>query len=299
LQYTYITSLNVLRMLLITGATGHIGAAVLQQLLKTTAASQLAGLVRDPAKATDLQAQGISIRQGDYRDPASLERAMQGIDKVLLVSGGGDDDGLQQHYNVVDAAKKAGVRCIAYTGRVLKDPATLVNQLMVRHFQTEDYIKASGLNYVLFRNILYMDVVPLFVGPQVLESGIHLPAGEGRVSFALRSDMGEAIANVLAEGDCENRTYSFTNVESYSFAEVAAALSELSGKDVRYTAIDDATFATQMKARGVPDQQIQFTLGFLTDIRNGQESAVSPELEQALGHAPTPLKAGLKTLFAL
>jgi len=286
-------------MLLITGATGHIGSAVIQQLLTKTDASQLAGLVRDPSKAADLQDQGVSIRQGDYRDPASLDRAMQGIDTVLLVAGGSNPDGLQQHYNVVDAAKKAGVQCIAYTGRALHNRDTLANQLMVRHFQTEDYIKASGLKYALFRNILYMDTLPQFVGPQVFESGINLPAGEGRVSFALRSEMGEAIANVLAEGNCENRTYTFTNDETYSFADVAAALSELSGKDVRYTAIDDATFTTRMQERGTPHGTIQFILRFITDIKHGQESEVNSELEQALGRKPASLKEGLKTLFNL
>ena len=286
-------------MFLITGATGHLGSTVIQQLLTKIAPDQIAGLARDAAKAADLQAQGVDIRLGDYNDPAALERAMQGIDMVLLISGGGDDDGLQQHHNVVDAAKKAGVQCIAYTGRALKSPDTLANQHMVRHFHTEDYIKASGLKYVLFRNILYMDVLPLFVGPQVFDSGINLPAGEGRVSFALRSDMGKAIANVLAEGDCENRIYTFTNTETYSFADVAAALSDLSGKEVRYTVLDDATFAAGMKARGVPEARIQFTLGFLTDIKNGQESEVNPELEQALGRKPASLKEGLKTLFNL
>ncbi|QNE39453.1 SDR family oxidoreductase [Hymenobacter sp. NBH84] len=286
-------------MILITGATGHIGTAVIQQLLTKIDANQVAGLVRDAAKATHLQELGIDIRLGDYDNPAALERAMQGIDKVLLVSGGGDDHGLQQHYNVVDAAKKAGVSCIAYTGRALQDRDTLANDLMVRHFQTEDYIKASGLHYVLFRNILYMDTLPQFVGPAVFASGIHLPAGEGRVSFALRSDMGEAIANVLAEGDCENRTYTFTNTETYSFADVAAALSELSGKEVRYTALDDETFAAQMKARNVPETVTRFVLGFMTDIKHGQESAVSNELQQVLGRKPTALKEGLKTLFSL
>ncbi|UOQ77369.1 NAD(P)H-binding protein [Hymenobacter sp. 5516J-16] len=156
-------------MILITGATGHIGSAVLEQLLRKLPASQLAALVRDEAKATHLKAQGVDIRVGDYRNVASLDQAMRGITKVLLVSGGADEDGLQQHYNVVDAAKKAGVGCIAYTSRALREPATLVNQLMERHFRTEDYIRASGLPYLLFRNILYMDTLPQFVGRRCLK----------------------------------------------------------------------------------------------------------------------------------
>ena len=110
---------------------------------------------------------------------------MNSVYKVLLISGGDADNGLQQHQNVVDAAKKAGVKCIAYTGRSLKDRSTLVNVLMNRHFLTEDYIKASGLSYVLFRNVLYMDVLPQFVGgDKVFDTGTHLPAGDGKVAYA-------------------------------------------------------------------------------------------------------------------
>ncbi|UOQ71005.1 SDR family oxidoreductase [Hymenobacter cellulosilyticus] len=286
-------------MILVTGATGHLGTAVLHTLLQRTAPSRLAALVRDEHKAADLKAQGVTIHQGNYDDLASLERAMQGVEKVLLISGGGEDEALQQHYNVVDAAKKAGVRCLAYTSRALRDPHTLVNQLMERHFQTEAYIQASGLPYVLFRNILYMDVLPLFTGPRVLETGIQLPAGAGRVAYALRSEMGEAIANVLLTGPCDNRIYHFTGAESYSFTDVAAALTAASGMDVTYAPAESAVFAAQMQERGVPELAVQRTLGFLTDIKNGQEADVSPELEAILGRKPTGLTEGVKMLYNL
>ncbi|MGY2131144.1 SDR family oxidoreductase [Hymenobacter sp. HD11105] len=286
-------------MILITGATGHLGSAVLQTLLQKTAATQLAAFVRDEHKAADLQAQGVSIRVGSYDDIASLDRAMQSVEKVLLISGGGEDDALQQHYNVVDAAKRAGVRCLAYTGRALKDPSTLVNQLMVRHFQTEDYIQASGLNYILFRNILYMDTLPLFTGPRVFETGIRLPAGQGRVAYALRSEMGEAIANVLLENTCDNRTYHFTGSEAYSFDDVAAALTAASGKPVAYTPIEQGTFAASMQERGVPELAIERTAGFMADIKQGQETEVSPQLETILGRKPTSLTEGVKLLYKL
>ncbi|UPL51047.1 SDR family oxidoreductase [Hymenobacter sublimis] len=286
-------------MILITGATGHIGSAVLEQLLRKLPASQLAALVRDEAKATHLKAQGVDIRGGDYRDPASLEQAMQGISKVLLVSGGGDEDGLQQHCNVVDAAKKAGVGCIGYTSRALREPATLVNQLMERHFQTEDYIRASGLPYLLFRNILYMDTLPQFVGPQVFEKGIQLPAGQGRVAFALRRDQGEAIANVLADDSCQNRILTFTGAATYSFADVAQALTELSGRPVEYTPVEEPEFMARLRTQGLPEVAVERITGFLTDIKNGQESTVTAELADWLGRPPTPLKEGVKEIFKL
>ena len=284
-------------MILITGATGQLGGAVIQQLLTKTPASQIAAFVRDAGKAAGLQEKGVSIRVGTYDDVDSLNHAMQGIEKVLLIAGGDAANALEQHQNVVDAAKKAGVKCIAYTGRSLKDPGTLVNQLMNRHFQTEDYIKESGLRYILFRNILYMDVLPMFVGQQVFDTGINVPAGSGEVAFALRSEMGEAIANVLLEGDCDNRTYNFTGAEAYSFYDVAQALSELSGKEVTYTPIEPAEFEERMKSRGIPEFMIPRMVGFITDIKNGQEESVSSDLENKIRRKPTTLKEGCKILF--
>ena len=286
-------------MILITGATGHLGKAVIQTLLKKMPASQIAALVRDESKAADLKDKGVNIYVGSYDGTDSLDKAMQGIEKVLLISGGDAANALQQHMNVVDAAKKAHVHCIAYTGRYLKDRNTLANQLMKRHFQTEDYIKESGMNYTLFRNILYMDAIPQFVGEKVFDAGINLPAGEGRVAFALRSEMGEAIANALSETGCDNRIYNFTGSESYSFSDVAAALTEVSGKNVHYTAIEPTAFEEQTKQRGLPDAVIQRILHFITDIKNGQESSVSTDLENILGRKPASLKEGLKTFYNL
>jgi NAD(P)H dehydrogenase (quinone) len=285
--------------ILITGASGHLGTAVIAHLLELMPTENIVGLVRNPQKGEPLQAQGLETRLGDYDDTDSLARAMQGIDKVLLISGGETENALQQHCNVVDAAQKAGVSGIAYTGRSLKDPQNLANRLMIRHFQTEAYIQASGLKYVLFRNALYLDVIPGFVGKQVFERGIQLPAGEGKVAFALRSEMGKAIARVLAQTDCDNRTYTFTGNEACSFKDVAAALSRLSERQVAYTPLESAEYTIRMKSLGLPEGLIQKLCGFLEDIQNSQEDTVSSDLAEVLGYTPTALEAGLKQLYAL
>jgi NAD(P)H dehydrogenase (quinone) len=287
-------------MILVTGATGQLGTAVVNNLLEKTSANQIAALVRDESKASALKGKGVDIRFGSYDDTASLDKAMQGIETVLLIAGTDEENRLRQHRNVVDAAKKTGVQCIAYTSRSLKDRNTLTNKLMEGHFQTEDYIKECGLNYVLFRDVLYMDTIPQFVGGEkVFETGIYLPTGQGRVPFALRSEMGEAIAHVLLESDRSNRIYTLTSSESYSFDDVAATLTDLSGKAVGYTQIEKSAFEAQMKERGVPEMMIERVTGFLTDIKNGQEEEISPDLENLLGRKPASLREGLKVLFNL
>jgi NAD(P)H dehydrogenase (quinone) len=286
-------------MILVTGATGKLGTAVVHQLLKKTSANQIAALVRDESKAADFKARGVDIRLGSYDDISSLEQAMQGVEKVLLIAGTDEENRVRQHQQVIAAAKKAGVGCVAYTSRTLKDRSTMANKLMEGHFQTEDYLKASGLGYAIFRNVLYMDALPQFVGEKVFESGIHSPVGGGKVPYALRSEMGEAIANWLVEGKCENKSYYLTGSEAYSFDDVARTLSTLSGREVKYTPVEAATFGEGMKERGTPDVIVQRVIGFLTDIKNGQEDEVSPELEQLLGRKPASLHEGLKALFNL
>lgn len=287
-------------MILITGATGYLGSAVINFLLKKLSASKIAALVRDESKAADLKEKGVVVRVGNYEDVASLDKAMQGIESVLLIASNDEENRLRQHRSFVDAAKKAGVNCFAYTSRNLKDRNALVNRLMEEHFQTEDYIKASGMSYRIFRNALYMDTIPQFVGGEkVFETGINLPAGDGRVAYALRSEMGEAIANVLAEDSCSNRIYKFTGSETYTFDDVAAALTDLPGKQVKYTPAEKSSFEAQMKQRGTPEPVIEKVVGFITGIKNGQEAEVTSELENLLGRKPASLQEGLKTLFKL
>lgn len=163
-------------MILVTGATGHLGTAVIRRLLKKTSANQIAALVRDESRAADLKEKGVNICVGNYDDTASLDKAMQGIEKVLLIAGTDEENRIRQHQNVVNSAKKLGVKFIGYTSRNLKDRNTLVNKLMGGHFQTEDYIIENGLNYAIFRNVLYLDTIPQFVGGEkVFETGIKLP----------------------------------------------------------------------------------------------------------------------------
>lgn len=287
-------------MILITGATGKLGDKVIETLIKNKIpAAEIAALVGDENKAASLKEKGVNIRIGEYDDKPSLDAAMKGIDKVLLVSGGNAANGLEQHHNVVDAAKKAGVKCIAYTSHCLKDRTTLVNNIMIRHFETEDYVMASGLNYIIFRNILYMDSMLMLIGKKVLEQGVMIPAGDGRVSYALRSDEAEAIGNVLATKECSNRIYNFTGIETYSFYDVAEAISQLSGKNISYKPITLETYRANTKELGVPEHVMKIMALFMTDIKNGQGSTLSTDLEEALGRKPTDLKAGLKLLLNL
>jgi len=290
---------QIIMQILVTGATGNLGSAVIETLLKNIPAQNIYALVREEEKISEIKAKGINVFQGDYDNVSALKSAMANVDTVLLISAGDQGDRMQQHRNVIDAAKKSGVENIAYTSRAMRNREILAHQLMEEHFLTEDYIKASGLNYTIFRNTLYMDVLPIFVGKQVFEKGIFQPAGDGKVAFALRKEMGEAMANVMSNEACENKTYKFTNNEAYSFYDIAKALTTLSGKEVKYHPVDISTFQEGMRPTGIPEPMLQKVVEFNTDIKNRQEDEITNDLENKLGRKPTTLKEGLKTLFGL
>lgn len=286
--------------ILVTGATGQLGKTVVETLIKKISPQQINVLSRKEEKIEELKAQGFNTFVGSYEDITALEKAMLGVDTVLLISSGDQGNRMQEHKNVINSAKKCGVKNIAYTSRALRDRTTLANKLMKEHFETEDYIIDSGLNYIIFRNTLYMDVLPQFIGGNMaLEKGIFQPAGYGKVAFALRNEMGEAMAKVLLSDDFENKIYNFTGDKVYSFYDIATSLSELSGKPVKYTDVDENTFASMMKQRNVPDFLIQKIIDFITDIKHNQEADIYPDLENILGRKPMNLKNGLKILFGL
>lgn len=284
--------------ILITGATGQLGNVVVEHLLAKVPAQQIVVLVRDEQKAASLKAKGVQIRVGNYHDVASLIAAMQGIDKVLLISSNDFNDRFGQHKNAVDAAKQAGVKHIYYTGVAMKDiDSSPLKPLLGDHAQTEAYIKASGLTYTFLQNSLYLEVIPMFVGAEVLETGIFFAGGEGEVSFAARKDLGEVTASILVGEGHENKTYRLSNTVAYSFGDIANELSALSGKKVPYISPDEESFEKALKAYGLPAEIVLMSVLFAAGIKNNDFSDTDNTLEQFLGRPQTDLKAFLQEVY--
>ncbi len=289
-----------MKKILITGASGQLGSAVIETMLKTISSNEILVLTRNQEKWTDFQSHGFNAFLGSYEHVNVLENSMEDVDTVLLISSRDQGHRIQEHKNVIDAAKKKGVKRLAYTSRCLRNRTTLVNELMEEHFATEEYILQSQIPYTFFRNILYMDAIPQLIGGNAaLEKGIMVPAGEGKVSFALRSEMGEAIAKVLLQEESGNKIYHFTGATAWSFYDVAEALTELTGRNIYYHPVTKEAFAEQMRKRNLPEAVIQKIVGFITDIAHHQESEVFHDLQKELQRKPAGLKEGLKKVFNL
>ena len=166
-------------MIVITGATGNLGQHVIASLLKSVPAASIIAAVRNPAKAADLAARGVQVRQADYNDGASLDAAFKGATKILLISSSEVGQRAQQHQNVIDAAKRAGVSLLAYTSVLRADTSPL--GLAAEHVITEAAIRASGLPYTFLRNGWYLENHTDTLAP-VLEHGVVLGAAQNGVS---------------------------------------------------------------------------------------------------------------------
>lgn len=285
-------------MILVTGATGHLGGSIIRHLLTNLPGNQIIALVRDESKATGLRAAGVIVRQGNYHNAASLKAAFSGVTKAVLVSSNDFDDRLGQHRNVIHAASEAGLEHFIYTGVSLKNVnGSALRDLMADHFQTEDHVRESGLPYTFMQNNLYSEMIPFYIGDKALEKGIFFPAGDGKIPFALRDEMGEAIANVLTENSHLKKVYNIANTVSYSFHDIAKYLSELSGKAITYTAADPEVFLNNLRNSHLPEKMQQVFTGFATAMRNGDFDLPGTDLQALLHRKPADLKQYLKKEF--
>ncbi|EGT0667111.1 SDR family oxidoreductase [Citrobacter werkmanii] len=237
-------------MIAITGATGQLGQHVIESLLKTVPASQIVAIVRNPAKATALSQQGITVRQADYSDEAALTAALQGIDKLLLISSSEVGQRAPQHRNVINAAKAAHVKFIAYTSLLHADTSPL--GLADEHIATEKMLAESGIAYALLRNGWYTENY-LASAPAALEHGVFIgAAGEGKIASATRADYAAAAAHVISEEGHAGKTYELAGDAGWTLSQLAAELAKQSGKKVVYQNLSEADFAAALKNFGLP-----------------------------------------------
>lgn len=238
-------------MIVITGATGQLGRLVIQSLLNKLPASQIVAAVRNPARAADLAALGVQVRKADYTDPALLEAAFQGAEKVLLISSSEIGQRAAQHRNVIDAAKKAGVSLVAYTSILHADRSPL--GLAAEHAATEAYLRESGLPHVLLRNGWYTENYLASVPPALQHGAFIGSAGEGRISSAARVDYADAAAVALTASGQAGKVYELAGDDSYTLTEFAAELSRQSGKPVPYVNLPEADYKAALFGAGLPE----------------------------------------------
>ncbi|MEB2843299.1 NAD(P)H-binding protein [Rhizobiales bacterium RZME27] len=280
--------------LLVTGANGKLGRAVIRHLLETSnvSASDIVAASRDRSKLADLADLGVETRQADFADPAGLEAAFASIDRVLIIS---TDElavpgaRLRQHTNAVTAAKKAGVGHVFYTS--MPSPDKSLVSFAPDHLGTEEAIKASGLNYTILRNAWYHDNYMMSM-PHNLEGGKWFTAtGDGKVANISRDDCARAAAAALANPPAGNQTLTLTGSVSLNADQIAETVSKAAGKPLEVVQVNGEQLAAGMGAAGLPDFVVRMLASADANVAAGNFDLVTGDFTALTGREPQSLQA--------
>jgi len=273
----------------ITGATGHLGRLVTEDLLRRgVPAGDITATGRDITKAKDLADHGVRVLAIDYDDPASLDAAFRGADRILLISASEPGRRARQHENAIDAADRAGAGLLAYTS--IANAGTTTMRLAAEHQATEAALRASGLSYVLLRNSWYVESYTAQV-PAILQRGsLAGSAGDGRVSAATRADYAAAAAAVLTGDGHAGRAYELGGDEAFTLAELAAEIGAQAGQPIGYLDLPEDEYARLLTSAGLPEAAAVTMADADRGLARGDLVVDRGHLRQLIGRPTTTLR---------
>ncbi len=276
----------------ITGASGQLGRLAIENLKTRVDAGDIVALVRDPSKIADL---GVEAREADYHKPETLTAALQGIDRLVLISSSDFDDRAAQHQNVINAAKEAGVKHLIYTSILKADASPMI--IAQDHKVTEAAIKASGIPYTFLRNGWYTEN---WTGslPAAVEAGALIgSAGDAKVTPATRHDYAEALAAVAAGEGHEGQVFELGGA-AFTLSDLAAELSKQTGKDIPFNDLPEATYKDILISFQLPEALATVIADADAQAQNGWLTDESGTLERLIGRPATPLSSAVTAALA-
>lgn len=284
-------------MIVVTGATGQLGRLVVSRLLaRGVSPAGIVAAVRSPAKAADLAAQGVTVREADYARPQTLRPAFAGAERVLLISSNELGRRAAQHRAVIEAAREAGVKQLVYTSLLHADRSPLA--LAAEHRETEALIAATGLPHVLLRNGWYTENYLASV-PAARQHGVFLgAAGGGRVASATRTDYADAAAVVLTQPVAGNRVLELAGDGAYTLADLVAELNRQAGASVRYQDLPQAEFAAALAGAGLPQAFAEVLADSDAGAAKGALFDDGHQLSALIGRPTTPLAEAMRMALA-
>lgn len=273
--------------ILVTAASGQLGRLTIDALLKLVPASHIVAGLRDPAKGADLAARGVSVVAADYSKPETLDAAFKGIDRLLLISSNELGQRVAQHRNVIDAAKRAGVKLIAYTSVLRADTSKL--SVAQEHLSTEALIRASGIPFVLLRNGWYTENYTASIPAALAHNALVSSAKDGRIASATRADYAAAAAIVLTSADEHaGKVYELAGDQAYTLEDFATEITKRSGKTVAYVRLPEADFKAALLGAGLPSELAELIATSDTAAADGALFDDSHTLSRLIGRKTTP-----------
>jgi len=280
----------------VTGSTGHLGRLAVHELLATQSPADVVALVRDATKAQDLADRGVDVRVAPYDDAAALAQALDGVDRLLLVSGSEVGQRVRQHANVIEAAKGAGVELVVYTSAPKATTSPLI--LAPEHKATEELLAGSGLPYAVVRNGWYTENYLGQVETARHTGTVVAAVGNARVASASRVDYAAGAVAVLLAEDQAGQVYELSGDHAWDFHELAAAISDIIGAPVTYQAVDAATLVGILTEAGLDEGTAGFVAALDGNIAEGLLAETSHDLSRLIGRPTTPLVEGLRAALA-
>lgn len=281
--------------IVVTGATGHLGRLAVEALMERgVPAADVVATGRRTETLADLAERGVVVRTADYDDEASLEEALAGADRLLLVSGSEVGQRVRQHGNAIAAARAAGVGFIAYTSIAHADTSTLL--LAEEHRATEQLLAEAGVPHALLRNSWYTENYTAQL-PVYLEHGIAGAAGDGAVSAATRADYAAAAAAVVATDGHAGAVYELGGAP-FTMTELAQVVSAASGRTVTYTDLPVEQYQRVLVAAGLPEPAAAVFADGDRGVAAGELLVEGDDLARLLGRAPTSLPEAVAAAVA-
>jgi NAD(P)H dehydrogenase (quinone) len=275
--------------ILVTAAGGQLGRLVLAELLKSVPGDRIVAGVRNPDALKDFAARGVALRMADYTKPATLDAALAGIDRFLLISSNAVGQRALEHQNAIDAAQRAGVSLIAYTSILHADTTPIA--LADEHKTTEAALKASGVPHALLRNGWYIENYTGAMQAVLAHGAVVGSAGNGRISAAARADYAAAAAMVLTSKESQaGKIYELAGDEAFTMADYAAEIGRQIGRTIPYSDVPEATYAGILIGAGLPEAYAKAIAQSSAVTKKGALFDDNHTLSKLIGRKTTPLK---------
>lgn len=282
-------------MIIVTGATGHLGRHVIDGLLERVPAERIVAAVRSPQKAADLAERGVEVRRADYDEPDTLGPAFEGAEKILLISASEVGRRVEQHRHVIEAAAQAHPELFVYTSLLKADTSGI--SMAEEHVETEEMIAESGMDHTLLRNGWYIENYTENLD-MVLEEG-HLIgcAGDGEIAAATRADYAAAAVEVLTGTGHAGKTYELAGDEAFSMDDLADAISEHSGEEIVYIELPEMDYRDTLGSTGMPEPVAEMLITADLAISDGELDDDHGHLRMLIGRPTTTLDEVLADIF--